>query len=150
VGNGSVHSNLIVEKPADSCYDIAEDDEGLTKILRQFWETEAIGITDFAGGTETAPFLTDVNRDGHRYEVGLPWKENRPGTHYELCYNRLKSLQRRLKERPDLLNEYDSIIKEQLKCGVVERIPENELSESPEGGTVHYMPHHGVVRADKD
>ena len=141
---------MIVEKPADSCYDIAEDDEGLTKILRQFWETEAIGITDFAGGTETAPFLTDVNRDGHRYEVGLPWKENRPGTHYELCYNRLKSLQRRLKERPDLLNEYDSIIKEQLKCGVVERIPENELSESPEGGTVHYMPHHGVVRADKD
>jgi hypothetical protein len=113
-------------------------------------DTEAIGITDLSGETESTPFITDMNRDGHRHEVGLPWKENRPGTHYELCYNRLKSLQRRLKEKPDLLNEYDSIIKEQLRGGVIERIPEHELTESTEEGTVHYMPHHGVVRTDKD
>ena len=72
------------------------------------------------------------------------------GTHYELCYNRLKSLQRRWKEKPDLLNKYDSIIKEQLRGGVIERIPEHELAESTEEGTDHYMPHHGVVRTDKD
>jgi hypothetical protein len=150
VGNGAVHSNLIVEKSTDGCHDLTGDDEGLTKTLRQLWETEAIGITDLSGETESTPFITDMNRDGHRYEDGLPWKENRPGTHYELCYNRLKSLQRRLKEKPDLLNEYDSIIKEQLRGGVIERIPEHELTESTKEGTVHYMPHHGVVRTDKD
>jgi hypothetical protein len=55
-----------------------------------------------------------------------------------------------LKEKPDLLNEYDSIIKEQLRGGVIEGIPEHELTESTEEGSVHYMPHHGVVRTDKD
>ena len=132
VGIGAVHSNLIVEKSTYGCHDLTGDDKCLTKTLRQFWETEAIGITDLSGETESTPFITDMYRDGHRYDVGLRWKENRPGTHYELCYNRLKSLQRRLKEKPDLLNEYDSIIKEQLRGGVIERIPEHELTESTE------------------
>ena len=152
VGNGAVHSNFIVEKSVDGCHDITGDDEGLTKTLRQFLETEAIGKTDLSGETESMPFITDMSRDGRRYEVGLPWKKNRPGRHYELCYGRLKSSQRRLKEKPDLLkiNEYDSIIKEQLRGSVIERIPEHELTESTEEDTVHYMPRHGVVRTDKD
>jgi hypothetical protein len=39
VGIGAVHSNLIVEKSADGCHDLTGDDEGLTKTLRQFWES---------------------------------------------------------------------------------------------------------------
>ena len=46
----------------------------------------------------------------------------------------------------ELLTEYDQIIKDQLDKGIIERIPEQEINRSK---NVHYMPHHGVVRRDK-
>ena len=62
----------------------------------------------------------------------------------------MKSLQRRFKDDPDVLSQYDNIIKEQLQSSVIERIPEDELTESTCSCTVHYMAHHGVVRADRE
>ena len=59
-------------------------------------------------------------------------------------------MQRRFKDDPDMLSQYDNIIKEQLQSGVIERIPEDELAESTYSCTVHYMPHDGVVRADRE
>ena len=46
---------------------------------------------------------------------------------------------------PSILQEYDNIIREQLKKGIVEAVTDSSAT----GGQVHYLPHHTVVRSDK-
>ena len=48
---------------------------------------------------------------------------------------RLENLLERLRHEPEVLREYDSVIKEQLHRGIV--------------GRVHHIPHHVVIRRDK-
>ena len=65
---------------------------------------------------------------------------------YELSYNCLTSLVNRLRHDPTLLKEFNAIIEEQIKQGIVERVPVEEENNS----ATHYIPHHGVVRNDRD
>ena len=44
------------------------------------------------------------------------------------------------------MTEYDQIIRDHLDAGIIEKIPQEEINRSE---NVHYMPHHGVVRKDK-
>ena len=53
----------------------------------------------------------------------------------------------RLKKEAGILREYDSVIKEQLEKGIVEQVPSNECDVI---GEVHYLPHHPVVRKDRE
>ena len=64
-----------------------------------------------------------------------------------MSLKRLKNLLNRLKEEPNVLLEYDAVIKEQIENGIVERVSE---PESREVGRVHYLPHHAVIRRDND
>ena len=52
---------------------------------------------------------------------------------------------RKLKKDPHLLEEYDLVIQEQLRDGVIEAVSDLEV---PEMGRTHYLPHHAVVRRD--
>ena len=83
-----------------------------------------------------------------RYEVSLPWRDVHPPLpdNYQLTQKRLRGLQHRLQRQPTLLKEYDTIIQDQLKQGVVEVVKD---PEPPDGHAVHYLPHHAVVRQDK-
>ena len=93
-------------------------------------------------------FVQQISFDGQRYQVSLPWKENTPPLqdNLELCHRRLDSLLRRLKQNPQLLAEYDSIVRDQLSCGMIEVV---EDPSSRDHDRVHYLPHHGVVQQDK-
>ena len=51
----------------------------------------------------------------------------------------------RLRQDKDVFTEYDSIIKSQLKQGIVEAARPSE-----DMGHVHYLPHHAVIRHDKE
>ena len=119
----------------------------LTEQLRAFWELESLGICE----DEKTLYDDLTNRisfqDG-RYKVPLPWKEfHEPlGDNYFLCEKRLKGLFRRLRHTPEVLSQYDSTIKEQLAKGIIEPVLPNEKTDN----LVHYLPHHGVVRVDKD
>ena len=64
-------------------------------------------------------FNKQVRFNGQRYEVPLPWRDNHPAisSDYELCVNRLKSLQRKLLKELELIREYNQIIEEQLSKG---------------------------------
>ena len=114
--------------------------------LMKFWDLETLGIQRnepyvYEEFTEMITF-----KDG-RYEVHLPWKEPRPPLedHYQLSLDRLNSLLRRLRKTPELLREYNAVIQEQLAKGIVELVPESEvISQS------HYIPHHAVLRHDRD
>ena len=56
---------------------------------------------------------------------------------------------RRLKCEPSVLVEYDKIIQEQIKNGIVEVIDEHEPMKV-DGDKIHYLPHHAVIRQDKE
>jgi hypothetical protein len=56
---------------------------------------------------------------------------------------RFRSLAKRLQSDKDLLQSYQSVVRKQEESGVIERVPEEELNGM---GTVHYLPHHPVIR----
>ena len=60
--------------------------------------------------------------------------------------SQLLSLLHKLHCSPSLFTEYDTIIQEQLKWGMIEPIPS---SQPPTGAKVYYMPHHAVIHKDK-
>ncbi|MCG8621378.1 MAG: hypothetical protein MJE68_05160 [Proteobacteria bacterium] len=77
----------------------------------------------------------------------LPWKESHPllPDNYELCRKRLNGFFRRLNQNPEQLHQY-AVIRDQLRQGMVEVVPDPTVFVE---GRVHYLPHHAVVRHDK-
>lgn len=77
-----------------------------------------------------------------RYTAKLPWKEkvcNLPSNEI-IALERTKNVFRRLSRDPDMLNKYDNIIKEQEKCGFIEKV---EQEDTP-NVQIYYIPHHPV------
>lgn len=141
-------TNLTIAGNSNSLFDYAQDT--LVDTLKQFWETESIGISKVSEITKSHDgFNEQVCFNGHRYEVPLHWRDNHPAisSDHELCVNRLKSLQRKLLKEPELLREYHQIIEEQLSKGIVERVAAEKDNEKE---NVHYLPHHAVIRRDRE
>jgi hypothetical protein len=91
-----------------------------------------------------AEFQESITReeDG-RYEVAVPWI---PGavlsnTNEEPTRKRLHNVNRKLKQNQQLKDEYQKIVHEQLKDGVVVKTKESSTSER-----VFYMPHKPVIK----
>ena len=66
--------------------------------------------------------------------------------HYNLCQKRLFRLITRLRRNPNVLQEYDKIIKDQTSQGIVEVVEDPWRMNT---NKLHYLPHHGVIREDK-
>jgi len=60
-----------------------------------------------------------------------------------LAEGRLRNQLRKLKNIPGILEEHNKIIKEQLKEGIVEEVPDN-----PSGNRITYIPHQAVICED--
>ena len=59
-------------------------------------------------------------------------------------------IQKKLIKEPELLREYENIIIEQKRSGIVEEIPIEEcMGNNKEDVGVHYIPPHCVIRADR-
>ena len=82
----------------------------------------------------------------NRYIAELPFKVGHPmpTDNFTLCKKRLKSLKERLDKNKELKLQYDQIIKDQLKCGVIE-----EICSTCTLGNVTYLLHREVIRTDK-
>ena len=125
-------------------------DDGVTMLdttLKSFWDLESMEIGPEATEDKVADhFASSVRLRDNRYEVSLPWKEHHHPlpTNYNLSRRRLTGLLYRLRQSPEILQEYDSIIRTQLQSGIVEEVKDGDA------GTVHYLPHHAVVWQDKD
>ena len=93
-------------------------------------------------------FEKEIVYKDNRYEISLPWKQSHPPLpdNYELALRRLNGLLQRLRQTPDILNQYDSVIKDQLKGGIIEVVDQSEVTPSNQ---VHYLPQHAVLREDK-
>ena len=127
-------------------------DDGVTNsmldtTLKSFWDLESMGIGPEATEDKVADhFASSVRLRDNRYEVSLPWREQQHPlpTNYSLSRRRLTGLLHRLRQSPEILQEYDSIIRTQLQSGIVEEVKDGDA------GPVHYLPHHAVVCQDKD
>ena len=135
----STTSNLIVQKP----YDFMESQNQATELaksLNRFWDIES----------EDEQFLRFIkfDKDGGRYEVDLPWREQtcKQSDNFHLSVTRLDCLKAHLKKDKKLLQEYDTIFRAQLKAGIKELVPRDE--EDLEGA--HFPPHHGVLSEDRE
>ena len=83
-----------------------------------------------------------------RYEISLLWKEFHPPLpdNYDLSLRRLKGLLLRMSRDPQILEEYSTIIEDQLTAGIIEMVDQTDKTASK----THYLPHHAVVRRDKE
>ena len=81
-----------------------------------------------------------------RYRVTWPWKEDKSylPENRRLAFDRFKSLVKKMKSNPQLVDKYDAIIQNQLQLGIIERVTSNEKDT-----TKHYIPHHAVINPDK-
>ena len=146
--NETCTTNLVIGR-SDNQFETTQDP--LVNTLKTFWETESIGIK---GEREPKEFIESFNEsvhfNGKRYEVELPRKQDCPSipSDYQLCEKRLRSLHRKMLHQPQLLREYDQIIQQQIQDGIVEIVPDKEINTDEE--SVHYLPHHGVVRQDRE
>ena len=104
-----------------------------------------LGLADTPVGDQEAvyeEFKEQLSRNPEGwYESGLPWKGNLfpSGTNEANSQRRLRALVSKLKNTRKF-EQYDDVIQEQLKDGVIEPIP-----DSPEGREF-YIPHKGVFR----
>lgn len=74
-------------------------------------------------------FHDTVRRTNGRYEVTWPWKEANPRLpdNYQLVFGRLHS---RIQGKPELLQKYDSIIKDQLEKEIIEKVKDRTEERS--------------------
>ena len=131
---------------------LASNERGEERLLEQqvanFWNLESIGISkDELSLYET--FQDKIEFINGRYQVGLPWKQDHPvlPDNYALCKRRLQSTLAKLKANPPLMNDYRQITKDQEERGIIERV---EPHQEALVGKVTYLPHHPVVRKDKE
>ena len=113
----------------------------------ELYRMDVLGLEDSPSGDQNVvytEFLEQLTRSPEGwYETGLPWKGDHPPLPSNESGNlrRLGSLVKRLK-RNGQLEEYDTIIKEQLEEGIVE---EAAVSVT---GREFYIPHKAVVREE--
>uniref|UniRef100_A0AC35FD49 Integrase catalytic domain-containing protein n=1 Tax=Panagrolaimus sp. PS1159 TaxID=55785 RepID=A0AC35FD49_9BILA len=118
--------------------------------LQNFWKLEAMGIKDQeleSNETEILEkFKESIKFKDNRFFVSWPTKpEHKPlPTNAGLSVGRLNSTLKKLQHDPKLLNEYQKTFDNQLKLGKIEIAP-----EIPQGGIVHYLPHHAVITPQK-
>ena len=120
----------------------------LDNITKEFFYLETIGIKP----NETSVyehFLDSIRFDGQKYVVKLPFRESAPllPGNYQLSVKRLNSMLSRLRKQSELLKEYDEIVRDQTKKGILEDVDPNAPTVVSK---THYLPHHPVIRDDKD
>ena len=92
-------------------------------------------------------FEKKVSFHNGKCSVHLPWKEHHKflPDNYENSVARLNSQLKQLRRDPEVLREYNLIIEDQLRSGIIERV---DTTECPAVSKVHYLLHHIVVRRD--
>ena len=108
---------------------------------------DVLGIEDKNEGRNDEvyqEFKEQLGRDETScYETNLLWKVNSPElpTNKLGSLRRLESLLKRLKKDRELFQQYDQIIRDQLKQGIIE-----EVSEDVPNGKEFYLPQKPVIR----
>ena len=124
---------------------VATMGDSLEGAVSKLWDLESLGIK--ASDEVHKLFESDIGFIDGRHSVKLSWKQshNPLPSNYANSLSCMKSQIKRLKGEPEVLEEYDSIIKDQLSSGVIERVTDLEGACK-----VHYLPDQAVIRKDAE
>ena len=124
---------------------VATMGDSLEGAVGKLWDLESLGIK--ASDEVHKLFDSDISFIDGRHSVKLPLKQshNPLPSNYANSLSCIKSQIKRLKGEQEVLEEYDSIIKDQLSSGVIERVTDLEGACK-----VHYLPHQTVIRKDAE
>ncbi|XP_068761945.1 uncharacterized protein [Montipora capricornis] len=100
--------------------------DDLAAELKKFWDYESFGIHD-DNATLYDKFVNEVEFVEGRYQAGVTVKA--------------------LSVKSDVSRQYNDVIREQLKQGIIEPVDQGTTDGV---GKVHYIPHHEVIRVDKE
>ena len=127
------------------CLEKRLDDE-----VKRFWELESIGIVETEEDDDFKKrFKESIQHNGQRYEAELQRKEfhKRLPDNFLIAKKRLKSMLRKLKTKHELFKRYNDYFHEQLDRGFIEEVPQDD--NGPDDWT-HYIPHHAVIKEDRE
>ena len=115
---------------------------------QELWSIEAIGTNPILSNGAFLRSYQSKNISqipNGTYIARFPWKEDKPylPSNLTICTRRTKSLVTKLRRHPELLKLYDSIIKEQERRGFIERVDNDDASNTSD---VHYLSHHAVKK----
>eukprot|EP00731_Ephydatia_muelleri_P035515 Em0131g2a len=115
--------------------------------LQAFWGLNTLGIKE-SDTSVYDNFIESVSFQDGRYCVRLSWKSPRVTLpdNFNLSQKRLFNLLKRLRQTPHILAQYDETIQEQIRRGIVEVVNSSDIGPI---GTTHYLPHHAVIKEDK-
>ena len=145
-------SNITVAHVLKTDAILVEKGNDLEDEIKRFWNHESLGVksNENIDDFESEILMQDkIKFDGKRYEISLPLKDDHPiiPDNYNVAKSRLNSQLDRLKLKPEVFDEYNSVIKDQLNSGIIEKVIEDE--EIPKPGMAHYVPHIGVVKQER-
>ena len=124
---------------------VVKEKRELDENLQRLWDLDSLGIREQDKVHENV--LDDILFSGKRYSVGLPWKVGHKPlpSNYNVSLQRLKGQVKKLEQTPNIYVQYNDIINEQVKEGIIERVSELETA-----GKIHYLPHRAVVRENAE
>lgn len=126
----------------------------LDGMLERFWESERLeseendSLTPLEVRAEEIYDKTVMRESNGRYVVALPFKSDTPilpEKSREIAMRSLRQLEKRLSTNEKLRTEYNRVMQEYINLKHIETVNENEPSDR-----AVYLPHHAVVREDKD
>ena len=118
---------------------------GIEGNANKLWDLETLGIRQENEIHEAV--IDDIQFTGTRYSVGLPWKisHDKLPSNYGNCLMRLQGQIGKFRKDPQVYDECNKIIKEQLEMGIIEQVSGLDDAE-----TIHYMPSQTVVRTNAE
>ena len=83
------------------------------------------------------------------YESGLLWRDKEPSLpdNYEMVLQRLNSLNKKFKSRPEMRERYSKSIKEDIEKGFVKKLTKEEIKQTSD--VTWYLPHRYVINPKK-
>ncbi|CAG9093618.1 unnamed protein product [Plutella xylostella] len=151
--SGRVQTNQASAKPVISMHVQVKEDV----LLKKFWEleNEPDGITKRLTKEEEKCeeiFNTTYQRDQEgRYVVRLPFNTEDPECQYGQSQNiarkRFELLEKKLMKNPGLKKDYEGVIEEYAQLNHMSLITDSEEKNNEKAV---YLPHHAVVREDKE
>ncbi|XP_047538585.1 uncharacterized protein LOC125072117 [Vanessa atalanta] len=124
-------------------------------LLKKFWELESdvpkqksSMLTEEERLCEQLFTQTTKRDPSGRYIVRLPFKNGYPEVtgSRDIAEKRLKSLEVKFSKDPILKTKYHEVISEYLKLDHMEEVPPEDINDL----RAIYLPHHAVVRNDKE
>ena len=136
---------------------VTASDEDLNVTLKRFWDLETLGIVPQSQEENELTPLEKIAQkkveqslsyNGDRYEVSVPWKQDRPNlpNNRQMAERRLQLVEKKLQKDTQLANAYQGVIDDYLKKEYIRVVPTSE----PRPESEWFLPHFPVVRPDRE